>query len=752
MSRNQTKNRGKLLTIAVLCAAAVIVTLISAAGSVQADTGEQPPVEFTTNASTVEFGFRYNSNDAYRFGDFTGLDDEGLFFVGNMDLWGRKRFDNDSTRYWRLKASNLGLASRSAHFEYGEQGRYGFSFDFDQMPKLQTDSARTFMAGEGDSFLQLPPGWVGANTPATMPNLMSSLVDLDVDHERRRLGAGLFLMPFENWKLTTRFDRNTKQGTKITGGLVGISGGNPRSVLIPEPIDYTTDEFDVGLEYANRKGQFQMNYHLSSFNNSDDSITWENPYTYAGVWDPAAEWPNGMGRKALPPDNRFDQLTFSGGYNLAASTRVTLNTAFGRMQQDETFLPYTVNAVAAPIPVPRSDLHGEINTTLLNLRIHSRPMPRLTLSASYRYDDRDNETPQSTYIYVPSDATDQGVITDSTARINHNYSSKKNEFELEAGYRLYKHTDLTLGYQLEHIKRTHEEVDSTEESGFHAKLRTRPMRNMTAGLKLGYALRDASTYHHNEPFLTGHSPDYIATQAGVGLWENHPLLRRFYLNDRKREEVGVFGTFMPTDRVSVGLNVSYHDDDYDDPEVGLSGQKAASYSLDLSYTPTDKINTYAFYTLEDFRTDTEGWSFRGFAKAADSVDPTRRWSQTTKDRVNTVGFGVKMQLVEDRLNLGVDYLYSQSNERNNVSVGSSLSDGSIPNAVSRLHNARIGLDYKLRENLTVRLGYLFEKFSASDFAYDLLRPNSLSQVVVTAEEMPDYTNHLFTWSFVYKFW
>ena len=67
-------------------------------------------------------------------------------------------------------------------------------------------------------------------------------------------------------------------------------------------------------------------------------------------------------------------------------------------------------------------------------------------------------------------------------------------------------------------------------------------------------------------------------------------------------------------------------------------------------------------------------------------------------------------------------------------------------------NVRVGLDYTLRENVTVRLAYLFEKFQASDWAYANLTPDSLSQVVVTGQDVPDYTNHLFTWSLLYRFW
>jgi MtrB/PioB family decaheme-associated outer membrane protein len=278
------------------------------------------------------------------------------------------------------------------------------------------------------------------------------------------------------------------------------------------------------------------------------------------------------------------------------------------------------------------------------------------------------------------------------------------------------------------------------------------MDRVTTAVNLGYSRRRASTYHDNAPFLGTHSPDYIATQAGVGLWENHPLLRRYYLNDRDRTEVGMSTTYIPTDTLSVGFNVNYRDDDFDDPTVGLTNRRMTNYMLDVSYAPMDKTQAHAFYSYENTRFDQAGWYFRGGAsKAGMSSDPNNQWWSKAKDHVHTLGFGFKTKLIEDKLDLVVDYLYSQSRDEIHMNGKVTAGDPAFPDTVSRLHDVRVGLEYKLRENLSVRVGYLFEKFTLDDWAYDGILPDSVDELITIGEESPDYKSHLVTWSFVYKF-
>lgn len=750
----QLRNPG-LLRTTLLAGAALAICLV--AGAAQADddgASADIPREFRNVTSYIESGLIFNSDDSFKFGDYTGTDEKGLYLLGNMDLQGRTEFDSATPKYWRFKASNVGLDSRIIGLEYGRQGRFWIDLDYNELPKLQSDSGRYFLTNEGGTTMLTPPGWVASDTTAGMTGLAGPLPDLELEHQRERLGGGITLFPTEDWKLRARFDRETKKGTKLTSALIASSGGNPRAVLAPEPIDYDTRMLDVGLEYGNARAQFKLDYHFSGFSNRDDSLTWQNPFLNPSrPWDPNAAYPTGFGRKSLPPDNRFDQVTFMGGYNLSDQTRLTLNGAFGRMAQDESFLPYSYNPDYVTTPLPRNSLDGEIYTTLVNLGISSRPLPKLTLNARYRFDDRDNKTPRNTYIYVPSDSTNQGAIDGSTARINHPYSYRENEVALDARYRLMKRTDLSLGYQFEQVERDYSEVDRLRDHKLGLKLRTQPMRGVSASFDVSGSRRKGSTYHHNEPYLTGHSPEYIALQSGVGLWENHPLLRRYYLADRERLEVGASASFMPLDTVTMSLSARHFDDDFEDTELGLTGRRTTSYTLDCSFAPWDGLEAYAFFTHENYVFDLDGWSFSGRNKGPDSTDPTRRWSSSNEDVVDTAGIGLRTNLIPDKLDLTADYLFSRSVEEDDANHGPALGAAarSFPDAISRLHNVRLGLEYRLRDNMTFRTEYSFEKYSQSDWSTDNVGLQTMAEVATIGDQLPDYKAHLISWSVVYNF-
>ena len=204
---------------------------------------------------------------------------------------------------------------------------------------------------------------------------------------------------------------------------MGLTGGNPRSVTLNDRVDYTTDLWKTALDYAVDEFQLNFEYQGSHFENHDNSVTWENPYLANAAWSPNAGFPPsapcfgvtegcGLGRKGEAPGNWFNQIIASGGYNLPWNTRVMANAAFGWMVQNDTYLPYTVNqALLSPIPLPRSSLDGLINTTVINFVVASRPLPNTRVDLRYRYDDRNNESPRDTYVYIRNDSENQGRST-----------------------------------------------------------------------------------------------------------------------------------------------------------------------------------------------------------------------------------------------------------------------------------------------------------------------------------------------------
>ncbi|MEO5657368.1 MAG: MtrB/PioB family decaheme-associated outer membrane protein [Nitrospiria bacterium] len=510
------------------------------------------------------------------------------------------------------------------------------------------------------------------------------------------------------------------------------------------PIDFS-DGSRGALRYATSLAQ--------TFRAKVIIFTWENPYAAITGWDPSAGYPTGEGRLHLPPDNQFHQVSTGGGYNLTDRTRVTADLALGRMIQDQEFLPYTVNPVLAASvtqPLPRNSLDGWIDTTLLNVRVASRPTPKLSVNAGYRYDDRANKTPRDEYVYIGGDSQTQDTsVASSRRRFNEPYSYQEHQMKLDAGYRFFRRMDLTAGVERKETERTYSEREDATEDTYRLGLKTRLMEKIDTGVRLSRADRRGSTYRGDEPFLSSYDPGYTSTVPGS--WENHPDLRKYFLADRRRDIVAVFATLAPSDTWTVGVNGSYLVDDYERSEMGLTGSTIKNYTVDAGYLPTDTITTYAFYAYENLRSEQDGRQFSGGGiKLVQAADPTRDWFADHRDRVDTVGAGVTT-VIADRLDLGADYVYARSKSAVNVTAGSALTTVPLPASITRLNSLAVHGTYRLRRDLSLKVRYRMEKFTATDWAVENVEPDTLANVVTLGEENPDDTVHVVAISFAYRF-
>ncbi len=760
-------NRNHTNRQALLCAA--IAACMAGAGALAQDefSLEDEPVveqqdaealearrkELTETRNWVELGVGWVSDDSFKFGKYNGLDSEGLFGVLDFEVGRRGAWDSEDASYWRWSGSDIGLDARETRFETGVQGLWRVNVGYDALPTRRSDSAQTIFTNPGSTVLALPSNWVPGQNTATMSRLSGSLHDVDLEHVRRRFDVGFQRDLRNKWQVSTDYRRETLNGNKSIGAVIGNSGGNPRAVLLPEPVDYATDQIDVVLRYGDERGQIQAGYYVSLFHNDNESLTWQNPYSAINGWAVSAGFPNGQGSLSLPPDNQFHQVSVAGGWNFSERTRANGDIAFGRMLQNEQFLPYTVNpTLAASItqPLPRDSLDGRIDTTVLNLRVSSRPTPRWYWNAGFRYDDRDNQTPRSEYVYIGGDSQNQQVgPTSSNRRFNEPYSYREEKLRFDSGYKLADWLDLTGSTEHRRIRRTYSEREEADESTFGFGLRSDFSDRISGGLRVSRADRSGSTYIGNEPFLSGYSPGYTSTVPGQ--FENPPLLRKFHLADRVRDQASLYLTLTPNEAWSVGFNADYMDDDYTSSELGLTRSRLLDYTVDVAWVPATSWSLYGFYTYDRMRSDQDGRSTRGATRPADSVDPARSWFADHRDRVSTWGAGWTHDLMEGRLQFSTDYVRSRSESNVFVTTGSSLTSAPLPQDTTRLQALALYARYKLRKDLAVHFGYRFERYDSTDFALDGIEANQLANVILFGEQSPDYRVNVFTLSFNFSF-
>ncbi|KPK37718.1 MAG: hypothetical protein AMJ69_10585 [Gammaproteobacteria bacterium SG8_47] len=643
-------------------------------------------------------GLGYVSEDSFKFGDYTGLNKEGWYLIGDAEA----KYRGEDADYWDLRIIDLGLDSRSVSIGGGKQGSYKLEFKYDQLPHYINDSTQTPFSGSDN--LTLPPGWTTGGSTGNMPDLAASLRDKDLEVERQTYGIGLSVTPTTKWEYILRHQHQAKEGTESIGGSFLTS-----SAILPQPIDYETDLLEVAVAYTEKKWQTKLAYHGSFFSNKKKSLTWENPY------DPI----NGAdsGRLALPPDNEAHQIALSGAYRFSDRTQASGLVAWGQMKQDDSFLPYTINTTLAPGALPRTSLDGRVDTLNVNARVSSNTTDALSWFAQYNYYDRDNKTAQADYEYVNTDTFVNGT------RTNLPYSYSRGVLNLAGDYRFAKIAKVSLGLDNDQYDRTYQEVDQTDENTIWGKLTVRPIDSVDVWLRIAQSKRDGSGY---QPVDEIQPPE-------------NPLMRKYNLADRDRTHFQLYAGYTPVQKLQLGFSAAYTADDYSDSQLGLTDSDGQSYTLDLSYVPTRGINLYAFASremLESTQRGSESYS-------------TADWSADNEDTIDTGGLGVRFDAMADRLEIGVDL--TQSRSRGEIDMNTVLGKQSFPDLTTDLTSLRLYANYLLRENLKLRFGFIHEEYDTSDWQVDGVEPDTIGNVLSMGEESPNYSVNVFTAAVSYRF-
>jgi MtrB/PioB family decaheme-associated outer membrane protein len=659
-----------ILSIMLLSAASIVI------GAEKGDTGSALAVdtskwackfcEFETGHSGyVDAGVGYVSEDSFKFGEYTGLTRKDSYLIGDA-LYGYR--DKDA-RYLELDARNLGLDSRAIEVEGGKQGKYELFLDYYELPHFISDSAVTPFVGSGGDNLTLRSNWVRAGTTSGMTALNSSLLQEDIETKRKSLGLGVRFFPGRKWQSSVKGRHEVKEGTQKVAGSFFFDAAQ-----FLQPVDYVTDELDVSATYSGQRLQARFAYFGSIFNNKDESLTWDNPFSSFLNAD--------QGRLALPPDNQFHQLLASFGYQINKKTRLTADVTAGRGEQDEDFLPYTINSTIAGVqPLPRTSLDGRVDTLTAYVRLNSAIGERWQFNAAYKYNDRDNKTDQATYTTPVN--TDSTLVT---AQTNLPYSFTANTLNLSADYRIAKRTKGSLGFDYETVERTFQEVDETKDKTFWGRINTRAQDNVDILLKVAYSDRSIS--------------DYTPVPE---ISQQNPRMRIYNMADRERLSAGVQAIVTPRDTVSISGGFELANSDYDKSIIGLLTSDEFSANVDASLQVSKRTNLHFFLNHQLISSKQAGSS--SFA--------TPNWFQDEDDTFNAAGIGFKHVLVKDKVDIGADYVFAKS--RGEIEVATLVSSMPFPDLTTRLNSLKFYVDWRFKKKLSLNASVWYEDYESDDW-------------------------------------
>jgi hypothetical protein len=160
---------------------------------------------------------------------------------------------------------------------------------------------------------------------------------------------------------------------------------------------------------------------------------------------------------------------------------------------------------------------------------------------------------------------------------------------------------------------------------------------------------------------------------------------------------------------------------------GLNRANYDSFNTDLDFTPTDRVNLYAFYGHED----NKNWQ-RGRQSGTNiSLNPIDDWFSQVTDKVDSWGGGAGLVLVPQKVNFNASVRYQKVNGNNDISAPTGGAAWAAKQAAggvlgftawddSQITTVTGELTYTLPRSWAIAVGAWYEDYKFDD-------PNAASQ-------------------------
>jgi MtrB/PioB family decaheme-associated outer membrane protein len=383
----------------------------------------------------------------------------------------------------------------------------------------------------------------------------------------------------------------------------------------------------------------------------------------------------------------------SGAYSFSKHTKGNFKLAYTHATQNEALPTASISSGSfAAIP----SLNGEVNTTLVQLGLSSRPMPKLSLVANMRYHDVDDQTPQ--YTTVPSTDGLGNVTVNSTP-----YSYKTTSGKVEGSYDLFQGYSVIAGIDYSEQDRTvYTSFNGTpyqafvpyrsnlDETTYRVQLRKSLSETLNGSLAYLYSDR-------------GGSDMTTSTQQAGSV----NLVSPVHIADRERQKIRLALDWEPTDKLGFQVVLETADDEYGNsarPHGQYDGN-ADLYSLDVNYRLNNQwqLSGWYSYYLTDVR-------LRNYTTATNQI------LKQQKDQGDSLGVSLTGDL-NPKTRAGVEFSWS----RDKSSFDQSFSDGTaltqVPNITTEVTRIKLFAEYALQKNADLRFDVIFEDWKSNDWQW-----------------------------------
>lgn len=670
---------------------AVAAALSSVFSFALADDAEM--AQLTKPESEISVGVGAWSQERHQLGIYDGQRDNAVKVNGDVRIVKR---DDDTGTWISFTGQNLGLDTVNVRGEYLKQGHFGVFLEYDQIIRDNPNTFRTGLQGLGTNSL-LVSGSAGL--------LPKGDITLGTKREATQLGISKNLA--DGLDLSVSFKNEDKNGSRHWG-----MGSQP--YFLAEPIDYNTRQLDAVLNYTTERIQLSGGYSGSWFQNTNHLVT----ARVNGAATPGSTQAPNPTPLTTPLDNQAHQLFLNGGYSFTESTRGTVKLSYTTATQDENLPTYDL---AAPNNrfngAPRS-LDGQIDTTLVQVGVTSRPIQKLALVAEARYQDVNDKTPLAGFV---------GSNTTGVATVHNTpHSTTTTSGKLEGTYRLPYLLSLTGGVDYREQDRSYPLFEAErfvpfratiEETSYRLQLRRSLSETVNGSIALIQSDRDGSAYLPTEEFASD-------------------LINPIHIADRERTKVRVAVDWAPADAVSVQAVYEDAQDDYghdNSRPYGLRDGDYSLYSLDAAYKLNDDWNLSAWYSHDQTRANQ-------FGARWDRVSKTYELDKEyhLKDTGDSLGIGAQGKLLT-RLSVGGDLQWTRnrSEYRDSLTtngVGAALTPTpdptastagvttarttvALPDIENKVLKIALFAQYAIEKQSDIRVDYIHERWQTNDWSW-----------------------------------
>lgn len=558
---------------------------------------------------------------------------------------------------------------------------------------------------------------LGSTTPVVVALPAGTGANVDLQTKRTKLGVGYTKIISPRMQLAVDLKTEKKEGSRLFG--IGFNcataldpaclGGTATSIgwaslMLPEPIDANHSQLEARLSYALEKLRFSVGYYGSFYRNDNTSL---NPSVSGSLYDPvgtllpaSASLLGYLNQSvALSPDNQAHQLDLSGNYDFTDKTRANFKLAYSTASQDDGF--------SSPSRTGLTNLDGEVKTKLVQFGISSRPMPKLSLLANVRYQDKDDKTPIAYY--------NLDSVGGSLAYTNRSLSNRKTGAKMQAGWQFNPDYRGTVGVDHEAIDRGEFTATSaiagtsalrqeTNETTVRAELRRRMSENMSGAISLSSSERDGS--------------GWLKDNAGLGVTEvsaNDPSFATAVfmptLADRQRDKVKLQADWTPNKDLSLQFSAEHGTDEYDTPSVyGLRDTRMNQLNLDWAYALSSRwaLNGYLSRGQQTFNQTRYAGYVMSFENTSASIGLGFTGKPTSQLQV-----GGTLSYVDDTS----EYTQGLDSSASAYSAASLAASGGLPDITFRQTALKLFGSYALDKKSAVRVDLIYQKSSYNDWAW-----------------------------------